>query len=322
MRKAERGVPHGGMASALSHCRLCPRQCGVDRLRGERGYCGAGALVEVFRYAPHFGEEPPISGTRGSGTVFFSRCTMHCIYCQNYPWSQCGDGTACSVEELAGMLRDLAGRGCHNWNLVSPTPWLPRIAAALELVKQDGIRLPVVYNTRGYERPETLADAGEWVDLYLTDLRYADERTAAEASGAPTYVRDARRAFREMWSRAGPLQTDAAGIARRGVICRLLVLPGHAGEAIDNLRWLTETVGTGVAVSLMAQYTPAHAAIGRPPWNRRLTQREYDAVREEMERLGFNTGWMQNLEEPTPEPLLGYRMKPGSEPSNTEGASG
>lgn len=294
----------------LAACHLCPHRCGVNRLAGQRGRCRApGDAVEVFRHGPHHGEEPPLSGTRGSGTVFFSRCTLTCLYCQNHPWSQAGEGRALSVENLAGILRDLHTAGCHNWNLVSPTPWWPFIAEALAQVRAEGLRLPVVCNTSGFERIETLATYGSWVDIYLPDLRYSQAATAQAASGAPGYVEAARQALLEMWRQRGPLRVDAEGVAVSGVICRILILPGHAEEAIANLRWLAETVGTEIAVSLMAQYLPAHRAPGLPPWDRPITRREYDAVCATMVELGFDEGWMQELDEATPDELIGFRMK-------------
>ncbi len=157
----------------LQSCDLCPRRCGVDRLAGELGFCRAGADVEVFRYGPHHGEEPPISGTRGSGTLFFSRCTLRCLYCQNYPWSQEGAGTAYSPDGFAQLFRNLYVAGCHNWNLVSPTPWIPHIKTALSRLRGEGIPIPVVYNTSGFESLDTLTTLESTVDIYLADLRYA-----------------------------------------------------------------------------------------------------------------------------------------------------
>ena len=307
-------------ADALSACRLCPRQCRVNRTAGQRGYCGAGSDVEVFRYAPHHGEEPPVSGSRGSGTIFFSRCTMRCLYCQNFRWSQLGEGQRYDGEGLDGILRDLARQGCHNWNLVSPTPWLPRIVAAIDRVKRDGVSLPVVYNTSGFERLETLRALEETVQIYLTDLRYARRETAAEASGAPAYVEVARDAFREMWRQAGALRVTPEGIARSGVICRILVLPGRAAEAVESLRWLADTAGTSVAISVMAQYTPLHRAV-EPPWNRPVTQAEYATVCSAVEELGFTEGWVQEYGEPAAEGLIGADM-PGIAPVRArEGAA-
>jgi putative pyruvate formate lyase activating enzyme len=299
------------MEAALRGCELCPRRCGVNRAAGERGRCRAGSALEIYRHAPHFGEEPPISGRRGSGTVFFSRCTLRCLYCQNFRWSQEGRGRRCGVDELASAFRELFAAGCHNWNLVSPTPWLPHIRAALDAVRRDGLALPVVYNTSGYERVATLAGAEEWVDVYLTDLRYARESSAREGSGADDYVRVAREALREMWRQKGPLRTNDDGIAVAGTICRLLILPGRADEAVESLAWLAETVGTGVAVSVMAQYVPAYRAAARgEPWHRRITRAEYERVRAAMDELGFECGWTQDFDGEADEELLGFKMAP------------
>lgn len=290
-------------------CELCPRCCGVDRAAGEMGHCGAGRRVQVFRYAPHHGEEPPISGERGSGTIFFSRCTLNCIYCQNYPWSQEGQGGEYDVAALADIFRSLHRAGCHNWNLVSPTPWLPPIRQALDTVKSEGMSLPVVMNTSSYERVETLAEYADMVDVFLADLRYASSATALEGSGVPDYPEVARAALREMWRTAGPLRLDENGIATSGVICRLLILPGHADEAVRGMEWLADTFGDGMAVSLMAQYTPAHMAPRREPWNRTITKSEYMLAFEALERLGFGHGWVQDMDTPTPGGLVGFEME-------------
>ena len=293
----------------LSRCRLCPRECGVDRASDRLGYCGAGNRPRIFRFGPHHGEEPPISGTRGSGTIFFSRCTLRCIYCQNYPWSQQGGGEDYDTDGLCGMLRQLSAQGCHNWNLVSPTPWLPWIVEAIERAKEDGIRLPVVYNTSGFEKEETLSELDGKVEIYLTDLRYADPATAANASDARNYVDIARNALKEMWRQAGPLQVDKAGIAVRGTICRVLILPGHADEAADNLRWLAGEIGPGIAVSVMSQYLPTHKAVGQMPWGRRISRAEYDMVTEALRETGLENGWTQEYRMETPDDLVGWKME-------------
>ena len=265
----------------------------------------------MFRYGLHHGEEPPISGTRGSGTVFFSRCTLKCLYCQNYPWSQEGKGRAVEVAELAARLGEMDEEGCHNWNWVSPTPWLPWIYEAWEKAVKAGHARPNVYNTSGFERIEVLRAMENWVDVFLTDLRYARSDSAQEGSDCPGYVEAARAALLEMWRQTGPLKVDDDGIATRGTICRLLVLPGRADEAVANLEWLAESVGTGIPVSVMAQYTPAYRALEGAPWNRRPTVAEYERVVEAMERLEFADGWVQEYDTPTPENLVGFKMSPG-----------
>lgn len=292
-------------------CELCPRRCGALRAAGETGFCGAGAAAKVFRSGAHLGEEPPISGSRGSGTVFLSHCTLACLYCQNYPWSQLHQGTAHSVESLSEVLMDLAAQGCHNWNFVTPTPWLPLLRGAVARAKEHGIQRPTVYNTSGFERIEIVSEYRELMDVVLTDLRYASPRTAAEASAARDYVEASRRFAAWAWNHAGALETDDDGIARRGMICRLLVLPGHADEAADNLEWLAANLGTEVHVSLMSQYTPVHRAVSHPGWDRKVTREEYAWVTDRLEALGFGNGWIQEYEDADPGTLLGCAMPAG-----------
>lgn len=283
----------------------------MNREAGQRGYCQAGAKPRVFRYGPHFGEEPPLTGTKGSGAVFFSHCTMRCIYCQNHPWSQGGNGDDLTVGQLSDIFRGLAEKGCHNWNLVSPTPWLPAIREAVSPLIHAGISLPFVYNTSGFEATEALEAYSDLADIALIDLRYSRGETAAEASGAPGYVETAREAMRWFWKKLGPLEVDGAGIAKRGVICRLLILPGHADEAVENLQWLAAEIGTGVSVSVMAQYTPVYTALEREGWKRKISRDEYERVTDEAFRLGFENGWIQDFEGEAPDDLLGQAMPAG-----------
>lgn len=302
--------PASGL-SPLASCRLCPRACGVNRLAGQTGYCKAGPLPRVFRYGPHFGEEPPVSGTRGSGAVFFSHCTLRCVYCQNHPWSQAGQGDTLSVDALRALFRGLAEKGCHNWNLVSPTPWLPQIREAAAPLIRAGISLPFVYNTSGFEAPEVLEAFADLADIALIDLRYATSESASEGSDARSYVEAARRAFLWFWSRLGPLETDSEGIATRGVICRLLALPGRVNEAVANLEWLAEHVGSEAHISVMSQYTPVYRATQLEGWSRTLSQEEYALLTEAAEDLGFENGWIQEFEGHAPADLLGQTMSAG-----------
>lgn len=280
-------------------CELCPRRCGK-----RPGYCGAGEVAKVFRWGPHFGEEPPLVGEHGSGCVFFSRCTMRCVYCQNSPWSWRGKGEEKSVEELAAILRELAvGDKCENWNLVSPTPYLPFIREAVHNLAKEGVKLPIVWNSSGYERTETLREYRELCDFALFDLRYANDATALKYSAAPKYVETARAALECVAGElCGPDRT----------ICRILVLPGHHEEAIENLAWVASTLGTDVMVSVMAQYTPAYLAQEIPPLNRKITAGEYAEVSEAAADFGFERGWVQGLEAADPElALLGENMPSG-----------
>jgi putative pyruvate formate lyase activating enzyme len=300
-----------GQPGDLARCELCPRRCGVDRLSGATGFCGAGPDVRVYRWGLHDGEEPPISGTRGSGTVFFSHCTLGCLYCQNFRWSQerrCADLDA---PALARIFQDLASRGAHNLNLVTPTMWLPQIAEAADIAGALGVHLPFVYNTSGFERIQVVEQYVRLMDVVLTDLRYANPATAAAASASAHYV-EASRAFAEWaWRRIGPLETDSEGIARRGVICRILVLPGRADEACETLEWLARTLGTEVHVSVMSQYAPVHRAPTTPGWDRPVTREEYERVTDRLEALGFENGWTQEYGSETPETLHGWQMPEG-----------
>lgn len=309
------------MSASLRHCTLCPRRCGADRVGGRPGYCGAGGEVRLFRYGPHFGEEPPISGTRGSGTLFFSHCPLRCLYCQNFPWSQQAKGDDIGVERLAGAMEELHGLGCHNWNLVTGTPWLPKIREAAQFLFRRDKRLPFVYNTSGYESLETLDEFSDLVDIAVTDLRYSNPRTAQLASGARNYVDVARKALLWFCANLGPLRTDEDGVATRGVICRLLVLPGHADEAVENLRWIADHIGPELDVSIMSQYTPVFHAVGNGDWGRKVTEAEYALVTDEAERLGFENGWIQPYGADDDSSLLGCEMSAGEGSVGTSSAT-
>ena len=292
----------------MSACSLCPRKC-----RARPGFCGAGDGPRIFRWGPHFGEEPPICGPKGSGAVFFSRCTMKCLYCQNSPWSWKGEGEDVSVERLTSILRGLAvDDGCANWNLVSPTPYLPFIRAAARPLASEGVRLPFVWNSSGYESAGTLAEYQDLCDIALFALRYADDATARAAASAPGYVAASRAAVKWAWDNLGRLDCDEPGRATRGLIVRILVLPGHADEAIANLAWLASECSPTVHVSVMSQYTPAYKALGAPPFDRPVTEEEYESVAEAAADFGFENGWLQGFESRSADlDLLGESMPPG-----------
>ena len=286
-------------------CELCPRRCGR-----RPGYCGAGNLPRLFRWGPHFGEEPPIVGERGSGCIFFSRCTMKCLYCQNSPWSWKGGGEDKTVAELVAIMRELAVKDrVENWNLVSPTPYLPFVREAAQLLKKEGVALPFVWNSSGYERVETLEEYAELCDWALFDLRYSREETAATLSQAPGYVDVAREALRWAWEKRG-MGNGERGTG--GVIVRILVIPGHADEAIESLAWIATELSNEVQVSVMAQYTPAYKALETPPLDRSVTREEYEAVTEAAADFGFEHGWIQGFEASDPKlALLGENMTSG-----------
>jgi putative pyruvate formate lyase activating enzyme len=283
--------------ASLGRCRVCPRNCDVDRLAGECGYCRGGRQAIVASWNRHDFEEPPISGTRGSGTIFFGGCSARCRFCQNYPISQLGVGREVDDAELAAIMLELQGRGCHNINLVTPTHYVPQVLVALSLAAADGLHIPLVYNCAGYEALETLRWLDGVVDIYLPDAKYADDESAREFSGYPTYVELNRAALREMFRQVGELQLDAQGIAERGMIIRHLVLPGGIAGTPQVLRWIADELSPHVHVSLMAQYFPAHRAIGHPLLGRKLTWEEYDAACAAFEAAGLENGWLQELSE-------------------------
>ena len=279
-----------GFIIPAGRCELCPRRCAAARFGGgARGWCGAADAPRVFRWGPHFGEEPPLVEGGGSGCVFFSRCTMKCLYCQNSPWSWKGGGKDKTVAELTEIFRVLAVEDkCANWNLVSPTPYLPYIREAVAPLLAEGIRLPFVWNSSGYERVETLEEYSDLCDWALFDLRYSRDETAVSLSQAPGYVAASRDAVKWAW--------EKLKVERGGLIVRILVLPGHSDEAIENLAWLATEVSNEVPVSVMAQYTPAYKALETPPLDRSVTKDEYESVVEAASDFGFENGWIQGYE--------------------------
>ncbi len=281
----------------LARCRICPRACEVNRLEDERGYCRAGLRPKVASWNVHPWEEPPISGTRGSGTIFFSGCSGRCRFCQNYPISQLGVGREVEVEELAEMMLDLQRRGVHNINLVTASHFVPQVLAALAVAAQKGLSIPLVYNTHGYDEVETLRLLDGVVDIYLPDAKYASDEVAREVSGFARYVEKNRAALREMYRQVGELQLDSDGVAVRGMIIRHLVLPGGLAGTPEVLAWIARELSPTVHVSLMGQYFPAHRALGHPLLGRKLTWEEYDAAIAAFEAAGLENGWLQELEE-------------------------
>ena len=278
----------------LARCSLCPRKCGANRLAGELGYCRSGALPRVASWNRHIWEEPPISGTEGSGTIFFSGCTGACRFCQNYPISQLGVGQNVSIERLASMMLELQRRRCHNINLVTGTHFVPQILAALQVAIPQGFRLPLVYNSSGYETVQTLRLLQDVVDVYLPDAKYADNQVAQELSGFHSYVEHNRTALLEMYRQVGPtLLLDKDGLAVRGMIVRHMVLPyGLAGSSLVA-RWLAANLSPEVHVSVMNQYFPAHRAVGDQRLGRKVTTEEYQAAVQAFVDAGLENGWLQ-----------------------------
>ena len=279
----------------LSHCTLCPHRCGVDRLAGEMGRCRSGALPKLASWNLHPWEEPPISGTRGSGTLFFSGCTGRCLFCQNYPISQLGVGQVVSVERLAEMMLELQSKGAHNINLVTATHWVAALLAALPHAIEGGFHLPLVYNSSGFERVEILRWLEGVVEVWLPDAKYADDEVALRLSAFPDYVRHNRAALGEMFRQVGAeLTLDSEGIARRGMIIRHMVLPDGLAGTPQVMRWIANCLSPQVHVSLMAQYFPAHRCLGDPVLGRKITEEEYEAAFQALDAAGLENGWVQD----------------------------
>jgi putative pyruvate formate lyase activating enzyme len=257
-------------------CRLCPRQCGVNRLQGETGVCRLPARAKVFSAHPHFGEEPPITGRSGSGTVFFSRCNLLCVFCQNWEINHRGDGSFYSDEELGRLFLSVQNMGCHNLNLVTPTHLLPNIISALAHAVRRGFRLPLVYNCGGYESLEAVKLLDGIVDIYLPDFKYMDGKTAARlSSGAADYPERAAEAVAEMHRQTGVLRVDERGVAQRGLLIRHLVLPDNLAGTDRFVKWVAENLSRDTWVNIMGQYRPEYKARQYPPLDRRISYAEH-----------------------------------------------
>ncbi len=285
----------------LASCDICPRKCGVDRLRDQLGFCASPRRPLIASACAHRGEEPPISGTRGSGTIFFANCNLRCAYCQNHQISQephLFASQAGSCQELADtMLRLQNDLHCHNINLVSPSHFVPQIVEALCLAVPGGLRIPLVYNTNAYDSVETLRLLDGIIDVYLPDIKYSSERVARQLSAAEDYVEAARSAICEMYRQVGAVLTlDDCNTVTRGLIIRHLVLPGGLAGSDESLSWIARELDSDITLSLMAQYYPAHRASGMTLLSRRITRREYCAVVEKAQQLGFEHIWAQEPE--------------------------
>ncbi|ABL00131.1 radical SAM protein [Pelobacter propionicus] len=278
----------------LRSCDLCPHDCGVDRIGGERGICGAGLLPKIAAASVHNGEEPPISGDHGSGTIFLSGCSLRCRFCQNFPISQLGNGQELTTRALAERMLRLQRQGVHNINFVTPSHYLPQILASLWLAIVLGFRLPLVWNSSGYEKPDALALLEGVVAVYLPDMKYADDETALRLSNAPGYCRSNRLAVAEMLRQVGHLRLDERGVATGGMIIRHLVLPDNLAGSDETLAWIAENLGRETHISLMRQYFPAHLAAETPGICRKITDDEYERAVEWLETCGLENGWVQD----------------------------
>lgn len=277
----------------LKSCDLCPHDCRVNRLAGATGVCRVAWKPRIASANVHHGEEPPISGQRGSGTIFFSNCSLSCRFCQNFPISQLGNGTDITTTQLAGKMLRLQEQGVHNINLVTPGHFLPQILATLFLAIPQGLSLPIVWNSSGYEKVDALRLLDGIVDIYLPDMKYAGEEQAVRFSSAPGYRDINRAAVLEMFRQVGHFRADAQGVATGGLIIRHLVLPEEGSGTRETLAWIAENLGHETHISLMKQYFPAHRALDTPGIDRKLTDEEYEQAVEALEQNGLENGWIQ-----------------------------
>lgn len=283
------GAPEEKVRAAseiLKQCRLCPRECRVDRTAGELGFCRTGDTPFISSWGPHFGEERPLVGRHGSGTIFFGNCNLGCLFCQNYTISHLGEGEEMSFERLAEIMIGLQSRGCHNINLVTPTHQMPMILRALLIAAEQGLRLPIVYNCGGYESLEAVRILDGIVDIYMPDFKFADPEMALAFSKAKDYPAAVKAAIREMHRQVGDLVMNEKGIALRGLLVRHLVLPGGTAGTGDVVRFIAGEISKNTYVNIMDQYRPCFHAYQHPPLDRGLTAEEY---REAVE-IALNAG--------------------------------
>lgn len=271
----------------IDPCTLCPRRCGIHRREGETGFCGIGDVPLVSSVGPHFGEESVLVGGGGSGTIFFAGCNLGCVFCQNFDISHHRHGRQISVEQLAQSMLELQRHGCSNINFVTPTHVIAPIVAALEWARAQGLTLPTVYNTGGYDSVETLALLEGWMDIYMPDMKYADSKVSEELSAAPDYPRINREAVKEMHRQVGDLRTEK-DLATRGLLVRHLVLPENLAGSFETIDFLAEQVSRNTAINVMDQYRPCYEASSHPAISRRPTHDEIQSVRQYAMRQGLN----------------------------------
>lgn len=280
-------------AGLLADCGICPHRCGVNRLKEEKGVCRTGSKAVVYSYMAHHGEEPPISGEKGSGTIFFANCNMACCYCQNFQFSQTGQGREVTADELASLMLELQANGCHNINLVTPTHVMPQILSALCIAAGKGLNVPLVYNSSGYELPEMIYLLDDIIDIYLPDMRYSDPDMALKYSRARDYPLYNQASVREMQRQTGDPVFNEQTIMERGLIVRHLVLPGNISGTGQVMKFLAEEISVDTYVSLMSQYFPCNKAKEFPELDRKISLEEFNEAQKEMETCGLHNGWTQ-----------------------------
>ncbi len=288
------------MLEKLKQCEICPHRCGINRKEGKIGRCKASDKIKIALYWVHNFEEPCISGTKGSGTVFFSNCNLNCIFCQNYEISQKGRGKEITIEELADIFLKQQEKGVENINLVTPTSYVVQIIEAIKIARKNGLKLPIVYNTNGYENVDTIKMLDGYVDVYLPDLKYVDDELGEKCSKVKNYFEIATKAILEMQKQVGKTQINENGIMEKGIIVRHLVLPGHVENSKKVLRWLKENLNEENYVSIMAQYFPTYLVKEKEEYrdlNRKLTKEEWRNIENFIDELDFKNGYIQELGE-------------------------
>lgn len=280
----------------LEKCTICPHNCGINRLDGQVGRCKSKETVKIALYSTHNFEEPCISGKKGSGTVFFSNCNMNCVFCQNYEISQQGKGKEISIQELADIFIEQQEKDVENINLVTPTSYVPQIIEAIKIAREAGLKIPIVYNTNGYEKVETLKMLEGYIDIYLPDLKYSDDLLAKRLSKVDNYFEIATNAIKEMHRQVGQPVFNEYGIMQKGMIIRHLVLPNHILNSRRVLKWINDNMND-VCVSVMAQYFPTYKAKEIDDINRKLTKEEYEEIENYLYRLNLENGYIQELGE-------------------------
>ena len=281
----------------LDNCKICPHNCGVNRLIGNLGRFKSNGNIKLAMASIHNFEEPCISGENGSGTVFFSNCNMNCVFCQNYKISQQGLGREISIEELAEIFIDEQNKNAENINLVTPTMYVYHIIEAIKIAKNKGLKIPIVYNSNGYENVETIKKLDGYIDIYLPDLKYYDDDLAFKYSGVKNYFENATSAIKEMYNQVGSPVLDENGMMKKGLIIRHLVLPNNLQNSKDVLKWINDNIDKKVFVSVMAQYFPTNRAKEFPEINRKLTKEEYEEIENYLYSLDLDNGYIQELGE-------------------------
>ena len=279
----------------LENCMLCPHKCGINRIDGNKGRCKCDDKLKIALASLHMFEEPCISGTNGSGTVFFSNCNLNCVYCQNYEISQLGKGKEISIGHLAEIFLNQQEKKAHNINLVTPTMYVYQIIEAIKIAKSKGLNIPIIYNSNGYENIETIKLLDGYIDVYLPDLKYYSNEMSKKYSKIDNYFETATRAIKEMYNQVGKAEFDENGLIKRGVIIRHLVLPNHIQNSKNILKWISENMPSDVYVSVMSQYFPTYKAKNDDLINRKLTKKEYKEVFNYLYSLDLKNGYIQDL---------------------------